>query len=59
MPAESDESVETVRGILDTLVSQRQRLRAFGDTQALEANRLAIVYWQQALSRLLFDAHRS
>jgi len=59
VPAESDESVETIRGILDTLVSQRQRLRAFGDTQALEANRLAIVYWQQALSRLLFDAHRS
>jgi hypothetical protein len=36
------------RAILDSLVRERQRLEAGGrDAQLLEANRLAIVYWQE------------
>jgi hypothetical protein len=40
----------TIRWILDTLVHERQRLRSSGATAPeLEANRLAIAYWQRAL----------
>jgi hypothetical protein len=40
--------------LLDALVNERQELRRAGaDQAALEANRLAIVYWQQALTARL------
>jgi hypothetical protein len=40
----------TIRRILDTLVHERQRLRSSGaGAPELEANRLAIAYWQRAL----------
>ena len=40
----------TIRRILDTLVHERQRLRAGGASEPeLEANRLAIAYWHRAL----------
>jgi hypothetical protein len=42
----------TIRGILDALILERRRLRTSADAAApLEANRLAIVYWQGALAR--------
>jgi len=53
-----DDSVQTIRGILDVLVGERERLRAAGETQALEANRLAIAYWHQALANLLAGSDR-
>jgi hypothetical protein len=40
-----------IRALLDSLVAERQDLRRAGvDHATLEANRLAIVYWQQALT---------
>ena len=43
-----------VRIVLQALVRQRQELRrSQGDSASLEANRLAIVYWQTALSHAL------
>jgi hypothetical protein len=42
------------RSILDDLIGQRQRLRTeLADPGTLEANRLAIVYWQWQLTRAL------
>jgi hypothetical protein len=42
------------RSVLNDLIRQRQRLQSeAADTGTLEANRLAIVYWQQQLSRVL------
>jgi hypothetical protein len=47
-------TADDVRAILYQLVSQRQQLRAAGATRpALEANRLAIVYWQARLGKIL------
>lgn len=44
----------TVRRVIDHLVCERQSLRRQkAPAFVLEANRLAIVYWQQSLSRLL------
>ena len=46
--------VELVREIIDRLARERQQLRvAHADGATLEANRLAIVYWQQRLSHAL------
>jgi hypothetical protein len=49
---DNDRAIEArIRTLLDSLVHQRQELRrGGGDEAALEANRLAIVYWQQALT---------
>jgi hypothetical protein len=49
---------ERIRAIVVSLVEERRQLRE-GPAGALEleANRLAIVYWQQELARL--DAERS
>jgi len=42
---------DSVRTILDSLGRERQRLRSTGeDPRLLEANRLAIVYWERALA---------
>ena len=51
MIAGEPENEARIRAVLDSLVHERQELRRSGvDAAALEANRLAIVYWQQALS---------
>lgn len=49
-------SSATAEGIIRRLVQQRQELRrAQADRVVLEANRLAIVYWQQRFSTALLD----
>ena len=52
---------EPIRAVLESLVQERQALRRVGaDRAALEANRLAIVYWQHALAeRLTLRPRRS
>jgi hypothetical protein len=55
---ESSEAVDQIRTILDRLIVERRQLRAAGDAPALEANRLALVYWQQALVRAGGGRHR-
>ena len=51
MPTRGEETEARIRAVLDSLVNERQELRRSGSDRAtLEANRLAIVYWQQALS---------
>lgn len=51
--------VVQVRTLLETLVRERQRLRAIGaDAGELEANRLAICYWQARLSQLAVASWR-
>jgi hypothetical protein len=53
MLATDGETEARIRAVLDSLVRERRELRRSGVEQAaLEANRLAIVYWQQALARL-------
>jgi hypothetical protein len=48
---------DRIRAVLNSLVHERQALRDAGDAPGpLEANRLAIVYWQQELSRRLIEA---
>jgi hypothetical protein len=48
-----------IRDILDGLVRERRRLELAADKGgALEANRLAIVYWRQALARTVAAAER-
>jgi hypothetical protein len=50
--------VADAQGIITSLVAQRQALRSAGATDArIEANRLALVYWQDRLSRALIAAH--
>jgi hypothetical protein len=52
-------SVAQIESILADLILERQRLRRDNaDKPLLEANRLAIVYWQQELTRVLGDEHR-
>jgi hypothetical protein len=58
-PARTDQSnsADLIRLVLDSLVNERQALRHRGtDPAAIEANRLAIVYWQQELSKRLIKA---
>jgi hypothetical protein len=56
-PAGRADTAERIRAILNTLVRERQTLRHAGtDPAALEANRLAIVYWQQELSSRLIES---
>jgi hypothetical protein len=55
-PAGQADTADRVRAILSSLVRERQTLRhARTDRAALEANRLAIVYWQQELSKRLIE----
>ena len=50
-------TTDRVRAVLASLVHERQALRHAGtDRPALEANRLAIVYWQQELSKRLIES---
>jgi len=50
-PAEAETHA---RSVLSNLIRERQRLRhADGDPGELEANRLAIVYWQWQVARAL------
>lgn|GEM_PF-6848608 len=47
-------SADSARSILNDLIRQRQRMRETEpDPSLLEANRLAIVYWQWQLTRAL------
>jgi hypothetical protein len=55
-PADQADTADRVRAVLTSLVGERQSLRRAGtDQAALEANRLAIVYWQQELSKRLIE----
>ena len=52
--AEQAPSEDRIREILDDLIRQRRRMRGVAtDAGLLEANRLAIIYWQWQLSRTL------
>jgi hypothetical protein len=52
--ASSHPSVGRIHAILDNLIQERHRLRRDrSELPLLEANRLAIIYWQQELSRAL------
>ena len=54
MLATDVETEARIRAVLDSLVRERRELRRSEvERAALEANRLAIVYWQQALSSRL------
>lgn len=54
--ADQSDTADRIRAVLDSLVRQRQALRdRDADPAALEANRLAIVYWQQKLSQRLIQ----
>ena len=46
--------IAQIESIISDLIRERQRLRRENrDASLLEANRLAIVYWQQELGRAL------
>jgi hypothetical protein len=47
-----------VQAILESLIDERRRLRGDRDDSLLEANRIAIVYWQQELERTRTGAPR-
>jgi len=54
------ETEAQIRAVLESLVQERQDLRRNGgDQAALEANRLAIVYWQRALAERITLVPRS
>lgn len=54
MSANREAHVDQARAILDDLVHQRESMQCnTADTGLLEANRLAIIYWQRQLPRLL------
>ena len=56
--ASEPSGVERARQVLEALIRERQTLRADPAAEAvLEANRLAIVYWQQHLARALISSH--
>ena len=49
-------SEQAIRGILENLVTQRRRLEQDAAAQGLlDANRIAIAYWQQRLLRARTD----
>jgi hypothetical protein len=52
------ETLDRIRLVLDSLIHERQALRDRGtDRAALDANRIAIVYWQQRLSMRLIETN--
>jgi hypothetical protein len=54
----STRDAEHIRRILERLVQERQQLRRSPESDAaLEANRLALVYWQNELQQALLDDH--
>ena len=59
MSADREVPVDRARAILNDLVRQRESMqRKAADAGLLEANRLAIIYWQRQLSRLLAAEHQ-
>lgn len=57
--AERAEATHRIRAVISSLVTERQALRDHGsDLAALEANRLALVYWQQELAKRLAAGDR-
>jgi len=51
-------STEAARAILNDLIRQRQRMQGTDcDRSLFEANRLAIVFWQQELRRAIDAKH--
>jgi hypothetical protein len=51
-------STDAARAILNDLIRQRQRMQGTDcDRELLEANRLAIVFWQQELRRAIEAQH--
>jgi hypothetical protein len=59
-PTDRADTTDLIRAILNSLVRERQGLRhADTDRAALEANRIAIVYWQQELSKRLIKTAAS
>jgi hypothetical protein len=51
-------STDAARAILNDLIRQRQQMQgADCDRSPLEANRLAIVFWQQELRRAIEAKH--
>jgi hypothetical protein len=56
LAADTGQSSARIREVLAALVSERQELRRTNArSPLLEANRLAIVYWQQKLARRLAE----
>jgi hypothetical protein len=56
VPVNANETCARIREVLGALVHERQELRRHDARPSiLEANRLAIVYWQQRLARQLLD----
>jgi hypothetical protein len=54
----SETTVADAQRIIGSLVAERQTLRTTGaPAERMEANRLALVYWQDRLSRALVAAH--
>jgi len=54
--ADQSNTADRIRAVLDSLARERQALRHRDtDPAALEANRFAIVYWQQQLSKRLIE----
>jgi len=54
--ADQSNTADRIRAVLDSLVRERQALRHRDtDPAALEGNRIAIVYWQQELSKRLIE----
>jgi hypothetical protein len=55
--ADQSNTTDRILAVLDSLVRERQALRhSDTDPAALEANRIAIVYWQQELSKRHIEA---
>jgi polyhydroxyalkanoate synthesis regulator phasin len=53
-PVTEGVSTETARAILNDLIRQRKRMQGTdAERNLLEANRLAIVFWQQELRRAI------
>lgn len=51
MSAQDHDAEASIHAVLNSLVLERQELRRAGaDEEALEANRIAIVYWQRRLA---------
>ena len=54
----SDSSTARILEVINALVGERQELRRTGaDKPLLEANRVAIVYWQQRLGERAAEEH--
>jgi hypothetical protein len=50
-PSLEADTEDRIRGVLDSLVHERRELCRGTDRAALEANTIALVYWQQELAK--------